>query len=88
MNTKCPALFKICSRASFQRDWENLRCSIYEYKNEELLNHTITPQIPTCKTPNRFQEPYNVKYFKVIIRLKSLQKAEAYLEPNRAFRFN
>ena len=29
------------------------------------------------------QESYNVKYFKVINRLKSLQKAEAFLEPKR-----
>ena len=28
-------------------------------------------------------ESYNVKYFKEIKRLKSLQKAEAYLEPKR-----
>ena len=33
---------------------------------------------------NRFQGSYNVKYFKVIKRLKSLQKAEAYLEPKWA----
>ena len=33
---------------------------------------------------NRFQESYNVKYFKEIKRLKSLQKAEAYLEPKQA----
>ena len=33
---------------------------------------------------NRFQESYNVKYFKEIKRLKSLPKAEAYLEPNQA----
>ena len=33
---------------------------------------------------NRFQESYNVKYFKEIKRLKSLQKAEAYLEPKWA----
>ena len=32
---------------------------------------------------NIFQESYNVKYFKEIKRLKSLQKAEAYLEPKR-----
>ena len=31
----------------------------------------------------RFQESYKVKYFKKIRRLKSLQKAEAYLEPKR-----
>ena len=29
---------------------------------------------------NKFQEFYDVKYFKEIKRLKSLQKAEAYLE--------
>ena len=71
--------------ASFQRVRETLRCSIYDHKNEQLLNfHIITHQIPTCKGPNRFQESYNVKYFKVIKRLKSLQKGEAYLEPKRA----
>ena len=32
---------------------------------------------------NRFQGSYNVKYFKEIKRLKSLQKAEAYLEPKQ-----
>ena len=31
-----------------------------------------------------FQESYNVKYFKEIKRLKSLRKAEVYLEPERA----
>ena len=33
---------------------------------------------------NTFQGPYNVKYFKEINRLKSPQKAEAYLEPKQA----
>ena len=33
---------------------------------------------------NRFQEPYNEKSFKKIKYLKSLQKAEVYLEPMRA----
>ena len=33
---------------------------------------------------NKFQESYNVQYLKEIKRLKSLQKAEAYLEPKRA----
>ena len=33
---------------------------------------------------NRFQESYDVKYFKEIKCLKSLQKAEAYLEPKQA----
>ena len=32
----------------------------------------------------RFEECYNVKYFKETKCLKSLQKAEAYLEPKRA----
>ena len=32
---------------------------------------------------NRFQELHNEKYFKEIKRLKSLQKAEAYLEPKQ-----
>ena len=71
--------------ASFQRVWKTLRCLIYDHKNEQLLNfHIITPQIPTCKVPNRFQESYNIKYFKVIKGLKSLQKEETYLEPKRA----
>ena len=70
---------------SFQRVWETFRCSIYDHKNEQLPNfHIITPQIRTCKATNRFQESFNIKYFKVIKRLKSLQKAEAYLEPKRA----
>ena len=34
---------------------------------------------------NRFQEPFNVKYFKEIRSLKSLQvKAVPYLQPKRA----
>ena len=71
--------------ASFQRVWVNLRCSIYDHKNEQLLNfYIIASQISTCKAPNRYQESSNVKYFKVIKHLKCLQKAEAYLEPKRA----
>ena len=33
---------------------------------------------------NRFQEPYNERSFKKIKHLKSLQKAEVYLEPMQA----
>ena len=33
---------------------------------------------------NRFQGSYDIKYFKEIKHLKSLQKAEAYLEPKQA----
>ena len=56
---------------SFQGVWKTLGCSIYNHRNEQTLDvHTITPQILTCKAPNRFQESYNVKYFKVIKRLK------------------
>ena len=33
---------------------------------------------------NRFQESYNVKYFKEIKRLKSPQKADAYSKPKQA----
>ena len=70
--------------SSFQRVWEILRCSIYEDNNEQLLNfHIITHQIPTSNAPNRFQEPYNVKHFKVIKRLKSPKKAEK--QPKRPF---
>ena len=51
---------------SFQRGLETLRLSIYDHKIEQLLNfHIITPQISTCKARNRFQEFYNVQYFKV-----------------------
>ena len=70
MKIKCPALFTMCSTASFQRVWENLRCSIYDHRNEQLLNfHIITPKIPTCNAPNIFQKSYNVNYLKVIQRL-------------------
>ena len=74
----------MCAKASFQRVWESFRCSLYGHKNYQLLNvHIITPQIPTFKVPNRFQESYSVKCFKVIKHLKSIQKAEAYLQPKR-----
>ena len=36
-----------------------------------------------CFKNNRFQDSY-VKYFKEIKHLKSLQKAETYLQPKRA----
>ena len=35
------------------------------------------------KKKKQIQKSYNVKYFKQIKRLKSLQKLEAYLEPKR-----
>ena len=70
--------------ASFHRVCETLRCSIYDHKNEQLLNfYIIQPQIPISKAPNRFQESYKVKFFKVIKHLKSLQKTDPYLEPKR-----
>ena len=40
-------------------------------------------EVWTTLKNNRFQDSYNVKYFKEIKRLKSLQKAEAYLELKR-----
>ena len=62
--------------ASFHRVCETLRCSIYDHKNEQLLNfYIIKPQIPISKAPNRFQEFYKVKFFKVIKHLESLQKS-------------
>ena len=65
----------MCAKASFQRVWESFRCSLYGHKNYQLLNfHIITP---------RFQDSYSVKCFKVIKHLKSIQKAEAYLQPKR-----
>ena len=77
---KCHALFKIWVQpyrqtASLERVWETLRCSIYDHMNGQILNfHIITPQIPTCKAPNRFQKSSKVKYFKVIKRLKSQKR--------------
>ena len=40
-------------------------------------------EVKVLEIKNRFQESYNVKYFKEIKRLKSLQKAEACLGPKR-----
>ena len=40
------------------------------------------------KKNNRFQEPCNVKYFKEMKRLKSLQKAETYLEGRKHLRWS
>ena len=59
--------------------------NLKDHKNEQLLNfHIITTQIPICIDPKRFQKSYNVEYFKVIKHFKTLQKADAYLEPKRA----
>ena len=41
-------------------------------------------EVKYFKKNSRFQESFNVKYFKEIKLLKSLQKAEACLEPKRA----
>ena len=41
-------------------------------------------EVKYFKRSDRYQEPYSVKYFKEIRRLKSLQKAEAYLVPKQA----
>ena len=39
----------------FQSVWETLRCSIYNFKNQQLPNfHIVTPQIPICKAPKPF----------------------------------
>ena len=87
---KYPTLFKLWVQtygptASFERVWETLRCSIYDHKNEQPLHfYIITLQISSCKAPNRVPGSDNEKYFKVMKRLKSLQKAEAYLEPKQA----
>ena len=63
--------------ASLQRVWESLRSSIYEHKNKQLLNfHIIAPQILTSRAPNRFQESYNVKYFKVIRVFKKQRRIQ------------
>ena len=40
-------------------------------------------EVNDLKRNNRFQESYNVKYFKEIKCLESLLKAEVYLEPKR-----
>ena len=67
---KCPTLLRYESNSVISRSLGNL-----------LHFHIITLQILSFKVPNIFQEPYNVNHFKVKKRLKSLQKAEAYLEP-------
>ena len=39
----------------FQRILETLRCSIYDFQNEQMPNfHIITPQIPTRKALKLF----------------------------------
>ena len=64
----------------FGKPWD-----VHDHKNEQLLNfYIITPQISCCKAPNRVPGSDNVKYFKIMKRLKSLQKAGAYLEPKQA----
>ena len=50
--------------------------SMFDQLKEEVLKKIVGF--------NRFQELYNEKSFKKIKRLKSLQKAEVYLEPMRA----
>ena len=45
-------------------------------------------EVKYFKKNNRFQEPYNVKYFKEMKRLKSLQKAETYLEGRKHLRWS
>ena len=50
------------------QEWTTTKLLYYYTSNSDL------------QAPNRFQESYNAKYFKVIKRLKSLQKAETYLE--------
>ena len=57
--------------------------------SKTLVRHNFSlwvslKEVKCFKKNNRFQESYNVKYFKEIKRLKSLQKAEAYLEPKQA----
>ena len=70
--------------ASFQCVWETLRCLICDQKKEQLLNfHIVTPKFQLARLLTYFKS-LNVKYFKVIKRLKSLEKAEAYLESKQA----
>ena len=52
--------------------------------NYQMFNKMFDELIEVkCFKNNRFQESY-VKYFNEIKHLKSVQKAEAYLEPKRA----
>ena len=49
-----PALFKyeFNSELPFQRFWETMRCSIYDFKHAQLLDfHIVTPQFPPRKVP-------------------------------------
>ena len=83
---KCPAVFKIGSNSIISTYLGKLEMSNYDHKNKQLLNfHIITPQVLNCKVPSRFRDSYNVGYFKVIKHLKSLQKAEVYLEVQQTF---
>ena len=50
--------------------------SMFDQLKEEVLKKIVGF--------NRFQELYNEKSFKKIKRLKSLQKAEVYLQPMQA----
>ena len=50
------------------------------YETSTLLH----PKFRFARLIAYFQESYNVKYLKVINRLKTLRKAEAYLEPKQA----
>ena len=75
---KCSALLKIWVKKLnfnlFGKTWDVQFTTIRmdNYQTSILLHPRFR------HPPNRFQEPYSVKYFKVIKRLKSLQKAEAY----------
>ena len=50
---------------------------------EQVVNTRFCSRRKVLYRNNRFQESCNVKYFKERKRLKSLQKAEAYLEPKQ-----
>ena len=61
---------------------------VFSRSNGSMFNSMFDELKEECTSDfrnrfNRFQDSYNVKYFKEIKCLKSLQKAEANLEPNQ-----
>ena len=49
---KCPAFlgYEPKSELPYHRFWETMRCSIYDFKNAQLLGfHIVTPQLPPRK---------------------------------------
>ena len=76
-------LTDVMSHDSWVNGTANISLDSILKSNLPLFNHDLNCSC-LVKRNNRFQESYNVKYFKEINRLKSPQKAEAYLELKQA----